>query len=126
LEDCIAALEYGKYCISFSSGCSALLCVIHLLKTGEHLICCDDVYGGTQRYLRNFTQKQHGIELDFVDLTDLSLVEKIIKPGKTKLIWVETPTNPMLKLIDIEALCKIAKKHDILVSIDNTFATPLL
>jgi cystathionine gamma-lyase len=83
----MASVEYGKFSIAFSSGCGAMTSVLHLLKTGEHLIACDDVYGGTQRYMRLFCQKQFGIELDFVDMTNLDNISKAIKPN-TKLIWI--------------------------------------
>ncbi|CAD8188522.1 unnamed protein product [Paramecium pentaurelia] len=125
LEECIADLENSKHCITFSSGCAAMSCIINICKHGEQIICCDDVYGGTQRYMRNFTVKNHGIEVLFVDITDPENVAKAVTE-KTKLIWIETPTNPTLKIVDIAAVCKIAKENKILSVVDNTFATPYL
>lgn len=75
-------------------------CILNLVKTGEHIVCCDDVYGGTQRYMRHFSIKQHGLDIDFVDMTDIEAVKRTVKPT-TKLFWIETPTNPTLKIIDI-------------------------
>jgi cystathionine gamma-lyase len=124
----LAACEGGKYGLSFSSGCAAMTTVLHLLKPDEHLIVCDDVYGGTQRYMRNFTALKHSIKVDFVDLTDLELVEKSFT-DKTRLVWIETPTNPTLKVIDIQAVVNIARQKrgkDCLVLCDNTFASMYL
>lgn len=89
------------------------------------MICCDDVYGGTQRYMRNFTEKKHKVDIDFVDLTDLKAIEAKIRPN-TKLIWIETPTNPLLKVIDLKAVADLCKQRNILSVADNTFATPYL
>ena len=89
------------------------------------MIVCDDVYGGTQRYMRVYAQDKFGIKLDFVDMTNLENVEKLIKP-ETKLIWIETPTNPTLKMVDIEAACQLAKKNNLISVCDNTFASPYL
>lgn len=125
LEECLASIEYGKYCTVFASGCGATAAILHTLKSGDHIIACDDVYGGTQRYMRLYAQDKFGIEVDFVDMTDLANIEKAIKPT-TKLIWIETPTNPTMKMIDIEAACQVAKKHNLISVCDNTFASPVL
>jgi cystathionine gamma-lyase len=124
LERNLAALEGAKYGLCFSSGCAAMATVIHSLKSGDHVLCCDDVYGGTYRL---FTKvfPQMGIDFSFVDLTDPTNLEKNLK-ASTKLIWVETPTNPLLKLIDIEKIASIAKKKGVKVLVDNTFMSPYL
>ena len=124
-DECIAALEYGKYGLSFSSGCAALTCLSLIFSTGDHFICCDDVYGGTQRYLREIGQKRQGLTIDFVDMTDFENVEKFRKP-ETKCIIIETPTNPTMKICDIQKICTWAKKHNIISVVDNTFASPYL
>ena len=121
----MASLEYGKHSIAFASGCGALTSIMHLIKSGEHVIICDDVYGGTQRYLRLFSEGKYGIEVQFVDMTNADNIKNAIKEN-TRLIWVETPTNPTLKLIDLEAVAKIGKEHKILTVADNTFANPYL
>ncbi|MCR4322251.1 MAG: cystathionine gamma-synthase [Candidatus Brocadiaceae bacterium] len=122
LEKNIASLEEGNYGLAFSSGLSAILAVTQLLNAGDHVICCDDVYGGTFR-LFDKVLKRYALESDFIDLTNPQALERYIK-GNTKLVWLESPSNPLLKLIDIEAIARIAKKKNILVAVDNTFATP--
>lgn len=124
-DECMAALEHGKYGMSFSSGLSALTCVFLCLKKGDHIICCDDVYGGTQEYLREIVEKGWDIKVDFVDLTDFESLDKA-KKKETKLLIIETPTNPTMKICDIEKLCDWAKKEKILSMVDNTFASPYL
>jgi len=125
-EKQIAAVEHGKYGMAFSSGSAATTCIIQtFVNAGEHVICCDDVYGGTQRYFRQISQMRNNVEFTFVDMTDASNVEKAIKEN-TKLIWVETPTNPTLKVCDIEKICTLAKSRNILTAIDNTFPSPYL
>ena len=104
----MTALEYGKFAIAFSSGCGALTSIMHLIKKGEHVIVCDDVYGGTQRYLRLFSEATYGVEVQFVDMTNIDNIKNAIKEN-TRLLWVETPTNPTLKLIDLEAVVNLAK-----------------
>jgi cystathionine gamma-lyase len=124
LEKNIAALENGQFGLCFASGMSATDAVVRLLKSGDEVISCDDLYGGTYRILT----KIHGlvgIQAKFVDMSNAESIEKHITAA-TKLIWIETPTNPLLSLIDIEAVAKIAKKHNILLCVDNTFATPYL
>lgn len=124
LEQNLASLEGGSHGLSFSSGCAATAAVLHLLKSGDHVVLCDDVYGGTFR-LYDKVYKQLGIQYTCVDMTDLSKVEAACLP-ETRLIWIETPTNPMLKIIDIAGVAAIAKKRSILVGVDNTFASPYL
>ena len=122
-EECIAKLEGGKYGLVFSSGLGASSVLFMLLKSGSHVICMD-VYGGTNRLISKVL-KNGGLEYDFVDCCDLELLEKKIIPGKTKMIWIETPTNPTMKIVDIEAVCTLAHKHkDIIVVVDNTFMSP--
>jgi len=124
LETCLASLEDAKYCHVFASGLSATMAVCGLMSTGDHIICCDDVYGGSQRYLRRVAVK-NGIRTTLVDLTNLPELEKHLTPD-TKLIWIETPTNPLLKVIDIRAVCDIVKRVQptAMVVVDNTFMTP--
>jgi len=122
LEKNIASLEEGGYGLAFSSGLSAILAVTQLLNAGDHVICCDDVYGGTFR-LFDKVLKRYALESDFIDLTNPQSLERYIK-SNTKLVWLESPSNPLLKLIDIEAVAHIAKKKNILIAVDNTFATP--
>ncbi len=124
LENNIAALEQAKYGLCFSSGCAAMMNVLHTLKSGDHVVVCDDVYGGTHR-LFSKCFPQLGIQSTFVDLTRLENLDSALK-AETKLIWIETPTNPLLKLIDIEAISKKAALQHIPVLVDNTFASPYL
>lgn len=121
-EDCIACLESGKFGFAFASGCAATTTVMHLLTSGDHVIAMDDMYGGTFR-LFDKVLKHHGLEFSYTDLTHVENVEKNIKPN-TKMIWVETPTNPTLKLADIKKISEIAAKKNILVVVDNTFMSP--
>ncbi len=121
-EDCLASLEEGTTGFAFSSGCAAMTTTMHLLKNGDHVVAGDDMYGGTFRLFDKIIRK-NGIDFSFVDLTDLSKLETYVN-DKTKMIWIETPTNPMLKLVDIEAVCKFAKTKNILVVVDNTFMSP--
>ena len=120
----VAALEGGKHGIGFASGSAATMTVQQLFKNGDHVIVSDDVYGGTYRFYDK-VMKKFGMTYDFVDMRDLSNVESAIKP-ETKLIWMETPTNPLLKIIDIAGVAEIGMKHNILTATDNTFASPYL
>lgn len=122
-ERCIADLENGQAGFAFASGLAAINTVLELLKPGDHVIGMDDLYGGTVRLFSQVKQRSAGLEFSFVDLTQLDNLNSHIKP-KTKLLWIESPTNPLLKLVDITAAVKIAKQHGILVVVDNTFATP--
>jgi len=125
-EKQMAAVEHGKYGMAFSSGCATTTTIVQtVLGAGDHAVVCDDVYGGTQRYMRQISQQKNGIEFTFVDMTDPENVAKAIK-ANTKLIWVETPTNPTLKVCDIEKICAIAKEKNIVTAVDNTFPSPYL
>jgi cystathionine gamma-lyase len=121
-EDCIANLESGKFGFAFASGCAATTTVLHLLKKGDHVVAMDDMYGGTFRLFDKVLQ-HNGFEFSYTDLTQVENFSKAIQPN-TKMIWLETPTNPTLKLTDIAAICKIAKQKNILVVVDNTFMSP--
>lgn len=121
-EDCLANLESAKYGFAFASGCAATTTILHLLKQGDHVIAMDDMYGGTYR-LFDKVLKNNGFEFSFVDLTRTENFSKAIKPN-TKMVWLETPTNPTLKLTDISAIVAIAKLKNILVVVDNTFMSP--
>ena len=121
-EDCLANLESGKFGFAFSSGCSATMIIGSLLKAGDHVVAGDDLYGGSFR-LFDKVLKNYGIEFDYVDTTTASNVEKSLKPN-TKLVWLETPTNPMLKISDIQAVAKITQAKNILLAVDNTFMSP--
>ncbi|WII72729.1 cystathionine gamma-synthase [Bdellovibrio sp. 22V] len=121
-ENCLANLESGKYGFAFASGCAATTTILHILKGGDHVIAMDDMYGGTFR-LFDKVLKHDGMEFSFVDLTKVENFEKAIKPN-TKMVWLETPTNPTLKLVDIKKISAIAKSKGIIVAVDNTFMSP--
>ena len=121
LERNIASLEDGKFGLAYSSGMAAIANIITLLKTGDHVICCNDVYGGTYRLFDKIIAPKVGVKFDFVELTDTANLK--LRPN-TKMIWLESPTNPLLKLIDIKAVAEIAKKNNALLVVDNTFMTP--
>ncbi|HAG91687.1 MAG TPA: cystathionine gamma-synthase [Bdellovibrionales bacterium] len=121
-ENCVANLEGGSFGFATSSGCAATLLVLHMLKSGDHVIASDDLYGGTFR-LFDKVLRNNGIDFSFVDLSNPENLQSAIRPN-TKLVWLETPTNPMLKLIDIEAISKQAKDKNLLVAVDNTFMSP--
>ena len=122
LEDTIARLEGGKAGFAFATGMAAEATVIHLLKAGDHIISGDDVYGGTYRLFQN-VMRDFGLEFTFLRLNDRKRIEAAIQPN-TRMIWLETPSNPLLNIIDIEMVVDIAKKHKLMTVIDNTFATP--
>lgn len=124
LEDCLAALENGRFGLAFSSGMAATDTVLRVLKPGDEVVTGDDLYGGSYRIFTK-VYEPYGITFKFVNTSDVSAVEEAITE-KTKLIWVETPTNPTLKLADIEAIGKVAKAHKVLYVVDNTFASPYL
>lgn len=124
LEDCLAALENGKFGLAFSSGMAATDCVLRLLKPGDEVVTGDDLYGGSYRIFTKVYEPL-GIIFKFVNTSDVDAVTAAIT-DKTKLIWVETPTNPTLKLADIEAIGSVAKEKGILYAVDNTFASPYL
>jgi cystathionine gamma-lyase len=122
LEENVAALEKGKYGIAFSSGLSATNAILSLVKAGDHLIVSNNVYGGTYR-LFELIMKDYGLNFSWVDTTDISNIEKNIKP-ETKLVFIETPTNPMLNLSDIKATADLCKKNKLFCVVDNTFMSP--
>jgi cystathionine gamma-lyase len=124
LEKNIAALEDGKYCLCFSSGMGSMDAVIKLLRSGDEVITGDDLYGGSYRM---FTQifAHYGIKFHFIDMTNAANVRAAVNEN-TKLIWVETPTNPTMQIVDIAACAAIAKEKNILLAVDNTFASPYL
>ncbi len=124
LEKNLAALENGSHAVCFASGLAAMDAVIKLLKSGDEVIACNDLYGGSYRLLTKVYEK-FGVRSRFVDMSDPAEVEKAMTPA-TKLIWIETPTNPMLHIVDIEALCAVAREHGIMTCVDNTFASPYL
>jgi cystathionine gamma-lyase len=123
-EKCLAALECGEWGLAFASGCSALSCIIHLLESGNEVISMNDVYGGTYRYMTKIA-KPFGVNFHFVDFTNVKNIEDHIN-SNTKLIWLETPSNPTLTIVDIELVSQIAKKHNLLFVVDNTFMSPYL
>jgi len=124
LEKNIAAIENGKFGACFGSGLAAIDCVIKMLNPGDEVISTNDLYGGSYRIFKTIFEK-YGIIFHFVDMQDRFNVEAVVN-SKTKLIWVETPTNPMMNIVDIEAMSKIAKRAGALLAVDNTFATPYL
>ena len=122
LEDTIAALEGGKAGFAFATGMAAEATVIHLLKAGDHVISGDDVYGGTYRLFQN-VMPDFGLEFTFLRMDSRQTIEAAIKPN-TRMLWLETPSNPLLNIVDVEMVVDIAKKHNLMTVIDNTFATP--
>ena len=124
LEDALASIENGARGLAFSSGLAATDCVMKLLKPNDEVIAMDDLYGGTYRMFTRIYQDM-GIKFHFVDMNDLDKFQSLINEN-TKLVWVETPTNPLMKVVDIEAIGKITKAKNLLFAVDNTFATPYL
>ena len=124
-ERCVASLEGGTRGFAFASGMAASSTVMELLDAGSHVVAMDDIYGGTFRLFERVRRRTAGLDFSFVDLTDLAAFEAAITP-QTKMVWIETPTNPMLKIVDIAAVATIAKRHGLIVVVDNTFASPML
>lgn len=124
-ERAIANIESGTRGFAFASGMAAINTILQLLKPGDHVICMDDVYGGTYRLFTKVLTRSAGIEFSFVNCTELDNIEKHIKDN-TKMMWVESPSNPLLKIVDLEAAINIGKSHDLLCVVDNTFATPII
>ena len=124
LEDSLASIENGARGLAFGSGLAAIDCVLKLLNPGDEVIACDDLYGGTYRMFTRLFEK-YQLKFHFVNMDDVSNISSKIN-DKTKLIWLETPTNPLMKLIDIKAVCNLVKDKEILVAVDNTFASPYL
>lgn len=124
LEDSLAALENGRFGMVFGSGLAAVDCVLKTLKPGDHVIATSDLYGGSYRlFMKVFAN--YGIDFSYVDLSDAANLEPAIKDN-TKLVWIESPTNPMLNIMDVEAIAKITKDKGLILGVDNTFATPYL
>lgn len=124
LENALASIENGQFGLAFGSGLAAMDAVIKLLNSGDEVISTNDLYGGSYRLFTKIFER-YGVKFHFVGMQDTKAIEEKIN-SKTKLIWVETPTNPMMNIIDIKAVSEIAKKHNILLAVDNTFATPYL
>ncbi|HKU44626.1 MAG TPA: cystathionine gamma-synthase [Polyangiales bacterium] len=124
LEHCVAALESGSFALAFASGSAGSSTLLETLRPGEHVISSDDVYGGTYRLMQRVVAPR-GIAFSRVDMADLDLVRAAILP-ETRMLWVETPTNPLLKLADIAALAELAREHELKLVVDNTFATPVI
>jgi len=124
LEQCIAALEEAKHGLAFGSGCAATTTLLLTLKSGDHVLVGDDVYGGTFRIFDKVL-KQFGLDATFMDMSDPAQVRAAARPN-TRLVWLETPSNPMLKIFDISAIADVAKKANAMLAVDNTFATPML
>ncbi|WP_137392322.1 cystathionine gamma-synthase [Rhodoligotrophos defluvii] len=125
LEDCIADLENGAAGYAFASGLAASSTVLELLDAGDHVIAGDDLYGGSYRLLENVRKRSAGITTSFVDVSNIDAVAAAITP-KTRMIWVETPTNPLLRIVDLSAIAQLARKHGVISVADNTFASPYL
>jgi cystathionine beta-lyase/cystathionine gamma-synthase len=122
LEACIAALEDGRYGLAFASGMAAETAILSLLNAGDHIVSCDDLYGGSYRIFEQ-VMRRYNVEASYVPVSSIAAYEKAIRPN-TKMIWLETPTNPLLRLVDIEAVAAIAHRHKLKVVVDNTFASP--
>ncbi|HET7396631.1 MAG TPA: cystathionine gamma-synthase [Gammaproteobacteria bacterium] len=122
-ERCVADLESGTRGFAFASGLAATATILELLDSGSHVVAMDDMYGGTYRLFERVRKRSAGLEFSFVDLRDRKVLEAAIRP-ETKLIWVETPTNPLLKLVDLNMVAEVAHKHKIIAACDNTFASP--
>mgnify|MGYP001824610577 CR=1 FL=1 len=121
-EDCLANLEGARFGFACASGCIGTTTIMHLLEQGDHVVCCDDMYGGTYRLFEAIFRKQ-GLDFSYVDLRDPAALAAAMRP-ETKMVWVESPTNPLMKLVDIAALADVAHAHDALLMVDNTFMSP--
>ncbi len=122
-ERCIADLESGSHGFAFASGMAATATILELVDSGSHVIAMDDLYGGTRRLFSGVRTRSAGLAFTYADLSDVAQLEKAFR-GDTRLVWIETPTNPLLKIVDLEAVIQVAKNNDALVVVDNTFATP--
>lgn len=122
-EACVADLENGKAGFAFSSGLGASSTLLDLLDSGDHVVAMDDLYGGSNRLFNRVRTRSAGLEFSFEDLSDASRLQAAIRPN-TKMVWVESPTNPLLKLVDFKAIIKIARRHNLFAVCDNTFASP--
>ena len=124
LEECLASLEDAKHCLAFSSGLGAETTLMLLLNPGDRVVYMEDVYGGTFR-LFDKVLKRYGLEFSAIDASDIDAVEKAMTP-QTRMVWLESPTNPLLRVVDIDAVSEVAHGHGAIVCVDNTFATPFL
>ena len=124
-ERCVADLENGAQGFAFASGLAASATILDALDSGSHVIALDDLYGGSYRLFERVRKRSAGLDFTFMDMTDPSTIEAAIKPN-TRMIWVESPSNPLLKLVDLAAVAAIAKKHRLIAVADNTFATPFI
>jgi cystathionine beta-lyase/cystathionine gamma-synthase len=124
LEECLASLEGGRYGLAFSSGMGAITTLLLMYKAGDHIVVCDDVYGGTHRLFQQVLAN-YGLEFTFVDMTNLDATRAALREN-TRLVWIETPTNPLLKIVDIAAVAALAHVRGARVGVDNTFASPYL
>jgi len=124
-EACVAALEGGVAGFAFGSGLAAAATVLDLLDSGSHVIAMDDLYGGSYRLFESVRRRSAGLDFTFVDLNDAQALKAALKPN-TKMIWAETPTNPMLKLVDLAKVAAFAKKHGLILVVDNTFCSPMI
>ncbi len=122
LEECMASIEDGRYGLAFASGMAAESAILSLLSAGEHMVSCDDLYGGSYRIFER-VMRHYNVETTYVAAGNIAAYEQAIRPN-TKMIWLETPTNPLLRLIDIQAVAEIAHRHNLLLVVDNTFASP--
>lgn len=123
-ERCVADLESGAQGFAFASGMAAIATMMNLFKPGDHLVVMDDVYGGTYRLFEKVLKLSAGLSFSFVDMTNLAAVKQAILPN-TRMLWVESPSNPLLKVVDLKEIAQLAKQHNLLTCADNTFATPL-
>ncbi|MGY0634003.1 cystathionine gamma-synthase [Luteimonas sp. A478] len=124
-ERCVAALESGTRGFAFASGMAATSTILELLDSGSHVIAMDDVYGGSYRLFECVRRRSAGLDFSWVDLSDAAAFEAAIRP-ETKMVWIETPTNPLLKLVDVAQIAAIARKRGLIVVVDNTFSSPIL
>lgn len=122
-ERCVADLEGGAHGFAFASGMAATATVLELLDAGDHVVAMDDLYGGTYRLFDKVRKRSANLEFDFVDLTNAASLDQVLRPT-TKMVWIESPTNPLLRLVDIASVASAAREHGALVVVDNTFATP--
>jgi cystathionine gamma-lyase len=124
-ERCVADLEGGAAAFAFGSGMAATATVLDLLDSGSHVIAMDDLYGGSYRLFERVRRRSAGLDFSFIDLNDGDALKSALKPN-TRMIWAETPTNPMLKLVDLSKIARFAKKHGLILVVDNTFCSPML
>ncbi len=122
-EDCVADLESGSKGFAFASGLAGSATVLELMESGSHVLAGNDLYGGTYRLFENVRKKSANLDFDFLDMTDEAAIEAKIRP-ETRMVWVETPTNPLLTVIDLDMISRVARRHNLLAVADNTFATP--